>query len=286
MKRSLLSFTAAAAALATMSLLPAGAFAQGAGAAKKADPAASAPTPRLADGHPDLTGIWRGGQGGGGGNGGQDGPKKDANGNVNVVLAARGGSGANFEIDNAIRRRADPNKAPYKTEYAAKVKELDDNEATTDPAFFCKNPGVPRLGAPSQISATPGEVVFLYANGNTFRAIPTDGRPHRKNLDETYMGDSVGHWEGDTLVIDVIGFTDDTWLDIAGYFHTTQLHVTEKISREGDTLHYQAIVDDPEVLTKQWAMTPKTLRITNVPLWEDPPCVESDSSHLVTKEHH
>lgn len=279
MKRTFLkSSVAATAALVALCLIPVGAFAQDAGAKK-------AGTPRLADGHPDLSGIWRGGQGGGG-NGAQDGPKKDANGNIDVVLAARGGSGANFEIDNEIRRRSDPNKPPYKTEYVSKVKDLDDNESQTDPAFFCKNPGIPRLGAPSQISETPGMIVFLYANGNTFRAIPTDGRAHRKNLDETYMGDSVAHWEGDTLVVDAIGFTDDTWLDIAGYFHTNKLHVVEKISRDGDTLHYQATVEDPGVLTKPWAMTPKTLHISKELLWEDPPCVESDESHLVTKEHH
>jgi hypothetical protein len=254
---------------------------------KKSD-APSAATPRTADGHPDLTGLWTAGAGLGGA-GGIGGPKKDANGNISVLLPARGGSGANFEIDNAIRRRSDPNKPVYKPEYVQKIKELDDNEATEDPAFYCRPPGVPRIGPPSQIVQTPGQLVFLYQTGNTFRVIPTDGRPHHTNLDDTYMGDSVGHWEGDALVVDVIGFTDDTWLDIAGYFHTAALHVTEKLTREGNILHYQAIADDPNVLVKPWEMTPRTLRLSSVPqaaLWEDPPCNEHDAEHLVTKEHH
>jgi hypothetical protein len=283
MKHSLRRYgIATVAAMAVGWLISVNASGQAGGTAKKTDTSA-ATTPRTADGHPDLTGIWRGGNGGGGS---QNGPKKDANGNINVVLAARGGSGANFEIDNAIKRRSDPNKPAYKTEYIQKVKDLDDNEATEDPAFFCKNPGVPRLGAPSQIVQSPGQIVFLYANGNTFRVVPTDGRPHRKNLDETYLGDSIGHWEGDTLVVDVIGFTDDTWLDIAGYFHTTALHVTERLSRQGDTLTYQSTVEDPNVLVKPWVETPRTMHLSKDLLWEDPPCIEQDGAHLVTKEHH
>jgi hypothetical protein len=258
------------------SLVPAIAAAQRPPAAD----ASSVPTPRAPDGHPDLTGTWGGGGGGGF-------VTRDAKGNVDVAIPARDGSGANFEIDNAKRRRADPNKPVYKAEYVKKVQELDENEATEDPEFFCKPSGVPRLGPPSQIVQAPGKVVFLYQNGNTFRAIPTDGRAHSSNLDETFLGDSVGHWEGDTLVVDVIGFNDVSWLGIAGYFHTTALHVTERLSREGNVLHYQATAEDPNVLEKPWVMTPRTLKLgPDATLWEDPPCEERDSSHLVTKEHH
>jgi hypothetical protein len=242
--------------------------------------ASAAPTPRTPDGHPDLTGNW--GEGGGGGS-----VTRDAKGDVDVAIPARGGSGANFEIDNAKRRRADPNKPLYKPEYVKKVQDLDDNEATEDPDFFCKPSGVPRVGAPNQIVQAPGKVVFLYQSGNIFRVIPTDGRAHSANLDETFMGDSVGHWEGDTLVVDVIGFNDVSWLAIPGYFHSTALHVTERLRREGNILHYQATVEDPEVLVQPWVMTPRNLKLgPDVTLWEDPPCEERDASHLVTKDHH
>jgi len=261
---------------AALGLVPALAAAQQSPASNRS----TASTPRTADGHPDLTGSW--GAGGGGGV-----ATRDAKGNVDVAIPARGGSGENFEIDNAKRRRADPNQPVYKPEFVKKVQELDENEATEDPQFFCKPTGVPRLGPPNQIVQAPGKIVFLYQDGNTFRAIPTDGRAHSSNLDETFLGDSVAHWEGDTLVVDVIGFNDVSWLAIQGYFHSTALHVTERLRREGDVLHYQATVEDPNVLVRPWVMTPRTLNLgADVTLWEDPPCEERDSGHLVTKDHH
>ena len=107
------------------------------------------------------------------------------------------------------------------------------------------------------------------------------------------MGDSVGHWEGDTLVVDTIGFTDITWLETPGYFHSYDLRVTERLRREGNVLHYQATAEDPIVLTQPWVMNPRTLNLNTLPwddpsagLWEDVPCFETDLEHLVTKEHH
>ena len=103
------------------------------------------------------------------------------------------------------------------------------------------------------------------------------------------MGDSVGLWDKDTLVVDVIGLNDISWLEIAGYFHSTDLHVIERLRREGNLLHYQATVEDPNVLAKPWVRTPVTLKISTSPddaLYEDPPCMELDTGHFVTKEHH
>src|SRR5438876_2894719 len=100
-------------------------------------------------------------------------------------------------------RAAAPNKPEYKPELLAKVKELSDKQGVLDPAFYCKPQGVPRMGAPSQIVQTPGQVVFLYGASNLFRVIPTDGRPHRADADPSYLGDAIGRWEGDSLVVDV-----------------------------------------------------------------------------------
>lgn len=254
-----------------------------ASSAKKSE--SSVATPQLADGRPDLNGVWVPAGSGAGGSA----IKKDANGNVDVRLFARDGSPTNFNVDNTIRRRADPNKPVYKPEFLQKIKDLDDNEASEDPLFFCKPAGVPRIGAPNQISQTRGQVVFLYQSGNTFRVIPTDGRAHSENLDQTFMGDSVGHWDNDALVVDVVGFNDISWLEIAGYFHSTDLHVIERLHREGNLLHYQATVEDPNVLAKPWVRTPVTLKISisaDDALYEDPPCMELDTGHFVTKEHH
>jgi hypothetical protein len=285
--------TAAVLAAVVVWFTPMLSFAQGAAAPKApsgavpGSKAAASPvsTPHLADGHPDLNGVWI--------PAGQilvnTSKKKDEKGDIDVRLISPDGSATGFEVNNTIKRRSDPNRPVYKPELVQKTKDLDDNEATEDPVFFCKPAGVPRIGVPNQISQTPGQVVFLYQAGNTFRVIPTDGRPHSENVDQTFMGESVGHWDKDTLVVDAIGFNDISWLEIAGYFHSTNLHVIERLRRDGNLLHYQATVEDPNVLAKPWVRTPITLKISTSPedaLYEDPPCMETDTGHLVTKEHH
>ena len=104
-----------------------------------------------------------------------------------------------------------------------------------DPAFHCKPNGVPRMGPPGKIVQTATELIFLYQNGNTFRVIPIDGRPHDpiKSQDTTWYGDAVGKWDGDTMVIDIIGFNDESWLGWPGWLHSNNMHVVEKYTRDG-----------------------------------------------------
>ena len=264
--------------------------------AAQAPVADAAPTPHTADGTPDLTGLWTGT------------PTVrvvDDQGDFVTGINARGGNdgtgagAVNFERDSTLSRRSDPNKPMYKAEFWEKVVYLDDNRNHEDEYFSCGNPGVPRMGPPIKIVQTGSdEVVFfydIYPAGRTYRVIPTDGRGHHpdRSLEPTYMGDSVGHWEGETLVIDTIGLNEVTWLGTPGYFHSYDLHVTERLRREGNVLHYQATAEDPGVLTQPWVMNPRTLNLNTLPwedpgagLWEDVPCVEKDLEHLVTKEHH
>jgi hypothetical protein len=186
-------------------------------------------------------------------------------------------------------RAAAPNKPEYKPELLEKVKYLSDRQDILDPAFYCKPQGVPRMGPPSQIVQTPGQVVFLYGASNLFRMIPTDGRPHRADADPSYMGDSIGRFDGNTLVVDVTNFNDDTWLGSDGYFHSEKMHVVERLTRNGDVLTYSATVDDPLVLAKSWELTTRNLKLsTNKAdaLLEGPPCVEHDAPHIVTLDHH
>jgi len=104
---------------------------------------------------------------------------------------------------------------------------------------------------PIQIVQTPNLVVILYEAGEYFRAIPTDGRPHPKDLDPTCMGNSVGRWEGDTLVVDVTGVNDK--VSVGEYRHTTAYHVIERFQRTSyDTLQYSATIDDPNVFAAPW----------------------------------
>ena len=263
--------------------------------------AQDAATPRTADGHPDLSGMWGGGGGGGA-------AKPDEKGNLTVLQRGRPCSkqqfdagncapGINFERDSGVTQRMGPEIPIYKPEFWERVQYLDRNGTKEDPEFHCKPSGVPRMGPPAQIVQTPEELVFLYVSppaqgwGDQYRVIPTDGRAHTSlaDLDGTWKGESIGRWEDDTLIVDTIGFTDASWLEIGGYLHSENMHVIERFRREGELLTWQVTVEDPDVLIKPWVMNPRTLKINADPkamLPESLPCVERDLSHLVTKEHH
>ena len=238
-------------------------------------------------GVPDLSGVW------GGAGGGQS--LVDQPGDVTYTANARDGSAVNFERDATLQRRLNPNKPIYKADFWAKVQSLDVNRNKEDSFFSCRPAGVPRMGPPTRIVQTAMDVIFLYQGpyptASTFRVIPTDGRPHHpiNSLDQTYLGDSVGRWEGDTLVIDTVGFNDISWLDHPGYFHTTDMRVTERLRRQGDTLHYAVTVEDPAVLMEPFVMTPRQLRLNTAPDFifiEESPCIEHDLPHLITNERH
>ena len=240
-------------------------------------------------GHPDLNGVWNATT--------VAGPFLKSDDPLASLLPARDGSLVNFERDGALIRRSNPNKPLYKPQFWEKVQKLDQSENESDPSYGCAPGGVPRIGPPAKIVQTPKEIVFLYVSppaqgwGDAYRVIPTDGRAHTPldQLDGTWNGESIGHWEGDTLVIDTIGFNDTSWLDIGGYFHSENMHVIERIRRDGDTLTWEATVEDPDVLLKPWVMNPRVQKLNPDPLarlQESLPCSERDLSHLVTKEHH
>jgi hypothetical protein len=243
------------------------------------------PTPRTADGHPDLNGYWDNPQF----------PKSahvDGDGNLHIgVPPSNGGTGDPYAAQANPAFHEYPNAPPYKPEFLAKVKYLATHDIESDPEFRCIPNGVPRIGAPRQIVQAPNIAVFLYQDdiaGVASRLIPTDGRPHRTDVDPSYNGDSVGHWEGDTLVIDVNQLSDQTWLAGAhnpgtGYFHSDALHVVERITRKGDTLRWEATVEDPNVLTKPWVITPQTKVLTNDGIYEQPVCEEREAKHIVDK---
>jgi hypothetical protein len=246
-------------------------------------------TPRTADGRPDLSGVWVAGP-----PGGQVPPAGDGK-TVQVYLAIPGldpNSPTLFkEMDKVTveRRAASANKPLYKPEHQAKVKELSDLQAKLDPAFYCRIPGIPRMGPPTQIIQTAGQVVFLYSEQNAFRVIPTDGRAHRTDVEPSYLGDSVARWDGDTLVVDVTQTTEDTWLGSDGYFHSPRMRIVERIQRDGNTLRYAATVEDADVLAQPWVMPTRTLRLSadpaDLPI-EGPPCIEQSAKHMLTNEHH
>jgi hypothetical protein len=126
----------------------------------------------------------------------------------------------------------------------------------SDPIFSCFPPGMPRiylLNFPVQIVQIPGQVIMLFEFDHFVRRIYTDGRPHDKDAGPLWMGDSIGRWEGDTLVADTTSFNDKTTLDREGYPHSDALHLVERIRRiDHDSLVIDLTVDDPKTYTKPW----------------------------------
>ena len=237
--------------------------------------------PRLADGHPDLSGTWL-----------------YAIALPGSALKKTGADGVTVKTIDASGRREQRDGIPgalpftnapvYKPEMQAKVKDLLDHESRTDPVFYCGRPGVPRIGSPRRIVQSPKEMIFLYEDmsGDPYRIIPIDGRPHRKDANPTYYGDSVGHWEGDTLVVDVTNFNEDGWFGEGGYFHSDAMHVIERFWRSGPNLVYQFTVEDPKVLAAPWTAAPRVVKPSDEPLEESPKCVETDAAKLVNNDHH
>jgi hypothetical protein len=237
--------------------------------------ASAQPIPRLSNGRPDLNGVWDNGGGIHFVN-----PKQLAGGSICVRDCETPGT--------APQPRAAPDRPKYRPEHTAKVQDLDRRQVQFDPALRCKPPGVPRIGPPDKIVQTAREVVFLYEDiaGTFYRVIPTDGRKHDPNVEESYLGHSIGYWEKDTLVVDTIAFNDDTWLTDDGTFHTRDLRVVERLERVGNEIRYQAIAYDDKVLAEPWRLAPRVLKLTDAELPAPVPCVEEDLDHVVDGTHH
>ena len=214
-----------------------------------AAPEASA-VPRTAAGKPDLTGVWQGGST-------LPGRWDEANRGVGV-----GGSGRDPNapvVRSSNDRPAGREGAPYQDWAAQKVLEAFNRRGIDDPTGLCLPAGIPRsvmLGLfPQQFIQTPTQLVILYEYMSTYRVIPF-GTEHPDDWIPSYMGNSVAHWDGDTLVVDIIGFNDVTWLAGTGTFHTEALHIVERYTRVSrDRIDYEVTMEDPNVLTKPWALS-------------------------------
>jgi len=186
-----------------------------------------APPKNTYDGHADLDGIWQ----------------------------AKASVGD--DIEKSI---VDPSnkKIPYLPAAAAKAKANAANKAKLDPVGKCYMPGIPRLitmNYPFQIFQTAKYITIVSEYSHVYRIIYMDGSPHVDYL-PFWDGDSRGHWDGDTLVVDALSFNDETWFDKAGNFHSDQLHVVERYTRTGpDTLTYEATISDPKTFSKDWKIS-------------------------------
>jgi hypothetical protein len=222
----------------------------------------SVPTPKMGE-RPDLSGNWTytdwiGNYMTGGGRRCAPTQEADCNRQVNQTY--------DFELYSPSRF-GNTGRPVYKPEHWDKVQELDMWTNKYDPVMTCQPLGVPREGPPRRIYQSDKDVTLLYFGGDAgggygeYRVIPTDGRKHDPNkLETTYLGYAVGRWEGDTLVLDSIQFNDFTWLGRGGFFHSDEMHVIERFTRQGDALLYDVTVEDPQVLAEPWVIPTRTLR--------------------------
>jgi hypothetical protein len=230
-------------------------------------PPAAASFDRMPDGKPNLNGIWI--------------ASNTANWNLETHAAEQGpvtALGAAFSVPAGLGV-VEGGEIPYRPEALA---QRDANAASwmaNDPEVKCYLPGVPRatyMPYPFQIvqATEPNDILLTYEFASASRIVHMD--MHQEFPIESWMGWSNGRWEGDTLVVDVTGFVDQTWFDRAGNYHSDALHVVERYTPRGaDVIEYEATIEDPNVFTRAWKISmPLYRRLeTNAQLMEYK-CVE------------
>ncbi len=148
---------------------------------------------------------------------------------------------------------------PYQPAALAKKKDNFEKRETLDPESQCWLPGVPRITympGPFQIVQQAERVTILYEYRSAIRYVYMNGNPHPKGPIDWWMGDSRGRWEGNTLVVDVVHFNEDTWFDRAGNFHSDALHVVERYTPTSPFhMLYEATIEDPKVFTRPWKIS-------------------------------
>jgi hypothetical protein len=219
----------------------------------------TAPAPRLSDGKPDLSGIWLGDQ-----------------------------------WQPAGRRASAPGNArpevPAMLPWAEKVyNERRANQGKDDPEARCMPQGVPKastLPYPFELINAPGKLVMLYEMYSLRREIFTDGRELPKEyINPSWMGYSVGKWEGDEFVVDTSGFNDKVWnIDLAGHPHSDALHVYERFHRvDFGHMDIRVTIDDPKTYTKPWTMPMRYTLLPDTDLLEFVCEINADPVHMVGK---
>lgn len=224
------------------------------------------PVPRTADGHPDLSGVWWPGR---------DVPVT----NLNV--------GTSVAPSGAPRQGKDTFRSLYQPSAAAKANTLGEKD---DPALRCIPPVIgPHVsflnsGLVGQIAQTPKFVILLTETYHGFKIVPTDGRKHRDDVAPSYRGDSVGRWEGDTLVIETTNFNAQNWVSDHGNvsFYSDALRVTERYRRlDSNRLEVSTTVEDPKMLTGPWVLTPEILELAPFDQIMEVPCTNVETAALM-----
>ena len=193
--------------------------------------------PRTTDGKPDLSGVWQA---------------------LNTAA---------WNVQNHVAEKNVPagvgvvegDEIPYQPWALKKKAENFKTRAKSDPETKCYLPGVPRITYmpyPFEIVQTPKTTAILYEYVHATRTIFADGTMHPPGHIDWWMGDSRGRWDGDTFVVDVVDFNEDTWFDRAGNFHSDELHVIERYTMlDRDHIQYSATIEDPKVFTRPWTVS-------------------------------
>jgi len=218
--------------------------------------------PRTPAGKPDMSGIWV------------------ATGAIMLFEGEEAFAAARAADAAAGRPPGNSNEAPpYKPEAEAQRQYFLSRRGIDDPMAQCLLTGVPRINfrpLPFEIVQLPDRVIMLYEIHHAFRIIPTDGREPPEDAEPSYLGESVAHWDGDTLVVDVTSFNTQTWLSGVGTIHTEDLKVTERYTRDSfDTIRYEATMEDPAVFTRPWTIR-ETFRLRPNERIREYECIESN----------
>ena len=226
--------------------------------------------PRNPDGTPNMNGAWN---------------PFTANGSQNIEDFA----GSQF-LGPQVTLIVDPpdGKVPYLPQWANQ--RQDNWDHYIDPLGSCYITGVPRQTfAPRGIAIIQGPKVFAMAGefAHQYRVIPTDNSPHIGDSIRLLMGDSRGHWESNTLVVDTTNLTDSTWLSISGHFHSDALHVTERFTLvDANTILYETTLTDPKVFRQPWTMAMPIIRFEQGHEVLEEPCFETDRDLPVMLQDH
>jgi hypothetical protein len=257
----------------------------------------AAATPRLANGKPDFSGYYRGGIAGvSNAQPDEQAVVKTADGSV---FFAYGGALAGVEaaedgntVENAAAESEERNPVPYKPEYKAQAEALakygyGPRDNLKDPSNMCVPDGLVRAPISNMYIVHNENAVGVMMEkvpGAFFRIIYTDGRKHPERFDTSFFGHSIGHWEGDTLVVDTIGLNDETWLGglHTQSIHSDQLHVVERWTRKGSTIEVDMTVEDPVMFTQPWKPRVRRMSIGPADDYLMPiPCVDVSSKHQI-----
>jgi hypothetical protein len=239
-------------------------------------PNLAAPTPRAANGKPDLSGIWQA----------EGAPIPEL---MKLLPGGENGLGEAIPAKYFINFFADlkPEETFLRASDAAAYRQRADAWGIGSPGIRCLPAGVPQgdlIPEPFKIVQAPHVLVLLQEGNSTFRQIHTDGRTQPKDPQPTWLGYSVGKWEGDTLVVDSIGFNDQSWLDALGHTHTEALHVAERFTRRNfGLIELQLMVEDPKMYTKPVTVKVNLLLHPDTELLENFCENERDAKRLIAK---